>query len=146
MKKVLILCTGNSCRSIMAEAMINQFLGDKWQAYSAGTQPSVVNPHALHVLQELGIDTDSLYSKSVTEFLKIDDLDLVITVCDNAKEACPIFLKPVKQIHIGIEDPAPYTNEPDDIALPIFRQTRTEIMNSIIANLDELVNQDSVIL
>jgi arsenate reductase (thioredoxin) len=135
MKKVLIICTGNSCRSIMAEAMINHFLGDKWIAYSAGTNPSFVNPRAIQVIQELGIDTSDLHSKSVSEFINRDDLDLAITVCDTAKGSCPLFLNPVKQIHIGIEDPAPFTDEPDEIALPVFRKTRDEIQNKVVGYL-----------
>jgi len=92
-KKVLILCTGNSCRSIMAEGLVNHYLGEKWKAFSAGVSPSQVNPIAIKVIQELGIDTSEFRSKSVAEFLSRDDLDLVITVCDNARETCPIFLE-----------------------------------------------------
>ncbi|MFO7659787.1 MAG: arsenate reductase ArsC [Candidatus Cloacimonadaceae bacterium] len=139
MKKVLVLCTGNSCRSILAEAMINHYLKDHWQAFSAGTQPSVVNPKALKVLQELGIDTSGFRSKSVTEFLDRDDLDLVITVCDNARETCPVFLKPVKQVHIGIEDPAPYSDEPEESSLPRFRAARDSIRAKILTYLDRIV-------
>ncbi|MCK9329304.1 MAG: arsenate reductase ArsC [Candidatus Cloacimonetes bacterium] len=127
MKKVLILCTGNSCRSIMAEALINAYLRDNWQAFSAGVSPSKVNPRAITIMQEIGIDINSYRSKSVSEFLQRDDIDLVVTVCDNAKETCPVFLKPVKTIHIGFEDPADYNNEPDEIALPIFRKVRNQI-------------------
>lgn len=127
MKKVLILCTGNSCRSIMAEALINHYLKDNWQAFSAGVSPSKVNPRAITIMQEIGIDINSYRSKSVSEFLQRDDIDLVVTVCDNAKETCPVFLKPVKTIHIGFEDPADYNNEPDEIALPIFRKVRNQI-------------------
>jgi arsenate reductase len=132
MKKVLVLCTGNSCRSIMAEALINHYLKGTWQAYSAGTKPSEVNRRALQILQEMGIETAGLKSKSVIEFLRQEDLDLVITVCDNAKETCPVFLKPVKQVHIGIEDPAPYTDKPDEIALNFFRNTADSILEKII--------------
>ncbi len=132
MKKVLILCTGNSCRSILAEALINHFLMDYWLAYSAGTEPSQVNPRALMVLQELGIDTHGLRSKSVVEFLDMPDLDLVITVCDHAKESCPVFPRRVKRIHIGIDDPAPYSDQPEEIALPYFRKTRDEIREKIV--------------
>jgi len=138
MKKVLVLCTGNSCRSIIAEAMINHFLQDTWQAYSAGTQPSVVNPRALQVLHEQGISTFGLRSKSVTEFLSREDLDLVITVCDNARETCPVFLKQVQQIHIGIEDPAPFSDEPDELALPRFRKTVEQVKSRIFPFLYEL--------
>jgi len=131
MKNVLILCTGNSCRSIIAEAMINHYLADKYTACSAGVNPSTVNPLALQVIGELGIETQGFRSKSVAEFLDRDDLDLVITVCDHAKESCPFFLKPVQQVHLGITDPAPYSADPD--ALIHFRATRQEIMDKVIA-------------
>lgn len=133
MKLILILCTGNSCRSIMAEALINHYLGDSFRAYSAGVSPSVVNPFAIKALSELGIDTSGLRSKSVTEFLDRDDLDLVITVCDHAKETCPVFIRPVKQIHIGIADPAPYANVEN--AMEFFRSCRQEIMDKLIVYL-----------
>lgn len=132
MKKVLVLCTGNSCRSIMAEALINHYLKDQWQAYSAGVSPSKVNPRAIQVMNEIGIDLSQYRSKSVIEFLNRDDLDLVITVCDHAKESCPVFLKPVKSVHIGFEDPADYNDAEDDIALPVFRRVRDEIKTQLI--------------
>ena len=135
MKKVLILCTGNSCRSIMAEAMINHYLGDKWEAFSAGVSPSWVNPRSVQVLQELEISTSDLRSKSVYEFLDRDDLDLVITVCDNARETCPVFFKPVEQVHIGIEDPVSYTYVPDEAALAGFRRCREQIRETILSYL-----------
>lgn len=137
-KKVLILCTGNSCRSIMAEGLVNHYLGDKWKAFSAGVSPSYVNPMAIKVLQELGIDTSEFRSKSVAEFLSRDDLDLVITVCDNAKETCPIFLKPVKQVHIGIEDPVFYTDAEPELALAKFRAVRDSITDRILGYLNKL--------
>lgn len=137
LKKVLVLCTGNSCRSIMAEALINHYLGDRWQAFSAGTDPSAVNPLTRKVLEELGIDTSGLRSKSVAEFLARDDLDLVITVCDHARESCPVFPRPVARIHIGIEDPAPWTREPEDIALPRFRQTLQQVRDLILPLLEQ---------
>ncbi len=132
MRKVLILCTGNSCRSIMAEALINHFLGDDWQAFSAGVEPSRVNPLAERVLREMGIDTSSYRSKSVSEFLARDDLDLVITVCDHARESCPIFLKPIPQVHLGIADPAPYTFADEETTLQHFRQTREEVIQKVL--------------
>jgi arsenate reductase (thioredoxin) len=137
-KKVLILCTGNSCRSIMAEGLVNHYLGEKWKAFSAGVSPSYVNPMAIKVLQELGIDTSEFRSKSVAEFLSRDDLDLVITVCDNAKETCPIFLKPVKQVHIGIEDPVSYTDAEPELALAKFREVRDSITDQILGYLNKL--------
>lgn len=138
MKKVLILCTGNSCRSSMAEALINHYLKDTWQAYSAGTNPSSVNPRAIQALQELDIDTSYLKSKGITEFLYMDDLDLVITVCDHAKQTCPLFPKAVKQIHISVEDPVIYTNAPDEEAKSSFRACRDDIKARIVDQLDNL--------
>ena len=132
MKKVLILCTGNSCRSIIAEALVNEHLADKWQAFSAGVEPSRVNPRAIQVMSETGIDISGYTSKSVSEFIRRDDLDLVITVCDHAKETCPVFINPVEQVHLGFEDPAPFTDEPDDIALPKFREVRDKIKKELL--------------
>lgn len=138
MKKILVLCTGNSCRSIMAEAVINHYLGDRYIAYSAGVEPSVLNPWAVRVLSELGIDTGAYYSKSVTEFLHRDDLDLVITVCDHARESCPVFLKPVPQVHLGIEDPAPYSGLPEEEALPYFRKALEDVIDEVLGYLKTL--------
>ncbi|MDP8208485.1 MAG: arsenate reductase ArsC [Candidatus Electryonea clarkiae] len=136
-KRVLILCTGNSCRSIIAEALINHRLGDKWIACSAGVEPSKVNPRAIEVMSEIGIDISSSRSKSVDEFLIRDDLDLVITVCDHARETCPVFPSKVKQIHLGFEDPAPFTDEIDEIALPKFREVRDDIAERLIRMLKD---------
>ncbi|MCP4580639.1 MAG: arsenate reductase ArsC [candidate division Zixibacteria bacterium] len=134
-RKALILCTGNSCRSIMAEALINHHLSDSWQAFSAGVEPLSVNPRAIQVMAEIGVDISSSRSKSINEFIKRDDLDLVITVCDNARETCPVFSGPVQQIHIGIDDPAPFTAYPDDQALPKFRQARDIIKEKLLGEL-----------
>jgi arsenate reductase (thioredoxin) len=138
MKKILIICTGNSCRSIMAEALINHDLQDSWQAYSAGTKPSFVNRRAIEVMAEIGINISSSRSKSVEEFINRNDLDLVITVCDSAKETCPVFPGAVKRMHVGFEDPAPFTDLPDSIALPKFRQIRDEIRGKLIPILKSL--------
>ena len=131
-RKVLIICTGNSCRSQMAEALINSELGDEWEAYSAGVNPSRVNPRASQVMSELGIDISRQRSKSVNEFLQRDDLDLVITVCDHARGTCPIFPGTVERIHMGFPDPAPYTDESDEVALPEFRRVRDLIGEKLI--------------
>ncbi|MDD3142908.1 MAG: arsenate reductase ArsC [Candidatus Cloacimonetes bacterium] len=136
MTKVLILCTGNSCRSIMAEALINHLRGDRYLAYSAGVSHSTVNPWAIKVLEEMGIPTSDLRSKNVSEFLNRDDLDLVITVCDHAKESCPVFFKPIPQVHLGIADPAPFSGHSD--AMDFFRRTRDEILAKVITYLKEL--------
>ena len=131
-KKVLILCTGNSCRSIMAEALVNHSLNNKWCAYSAGVKPTKVNERARQVMAEIGIDISAAGSKSVEEFLNRDDLDLIITVCDNARETCPVFPRPIKQVHIGFEDPAPYTDLPDSKALPKFREIRDKLKAELL--------------
>lgn len=136
MTKVLILCTGNSCRSIMAETLINHLLGDRYLAYSAGVAHSSVNPWAIRVLEEIGIPTSDLRSKNVSEFLNRDDLDLVITVCDHAKESCPVFFKPIPRVHLGIADPAPFSGRAD--AVDFFRRTRDEILAKVITYLKEL--------
>ena len=131
-KKVLILCTGNSCRSQMAEGLINHFLHDEWIAYSAGVSPTEVNPLAVKVMTEIDIDISNHRSKSVDEFLGRSDLDLVVTVCDNAKESCPIFPANVNNVHIGFEDPADYTDKPEAIALAKFREVRDDIKKRLL--------------
>ena len=104
MKKVLILCTGNSCRSIIAEALINKYL-EGINAKSSGVKASgKVNPNAKRVLQENNCWDDKYHSKTIDKVID-EDFDLVVTVCDNAKETCPVFPKAVKTIHIGFEDP-----------------------------------------
>jgi len=104
MKKVLILCTGNSCRSIIAEALVNAKL-DGIEAKSAGVNPKgEINELAKKVLQENGIWNDKYFSKDINKVIN-EDFDLIVTVCDNAKETCPTFPKPVSKIHIGFKDP-----------------------------------------
>lgn len=107
MKNVLILCTGNSCRSIMGEMLINHYLGNKGiKAYSSGVKPSgKVNPDAIKALNEAGISTDGASSKTL-DTLKDINFDLVVTVCDHANETCPIFSGKTKVIHCGFEDPS----------------------------------------
>jgi len=105
-KQVLILCTGNSCRSIMAEALINTKLGDCIHAQSSGVKASgKVNPHAQALLEKKGYWRDKYHSK-VIETVLDSAFDLVVTVCDNAQETCPMFPKAVKVIHMGFEDPS----------------------------------------
>ncbi|MBS1261953.1 MAG: Arsenate reductase [Calditrichaeota bacterium] len=137
MNNVLILCTGNTARSIIAEALVNHELGDQWRAFSAGVLPSQVNPYARRVLAEIGISTDDARSKSVAEFLARDDLDLVITVCDHARETCPASLNPVEQVHIGIEDPSPLPGEPEPehVTLAKFRAARSRIRDELVGYL-----------
>ncbi len=105
-KQILILCTGNSCRSIMAEALINAQLGDCMQAQSSGVKASgAVNPHAKALLQEKGYWKESYHSKVIETVLNTA-FDLVVTVCDHAKETCPMFPHAVKTLHIAFEDPS----------------------------------------
>lgn len=104
MKKVLILCTGNSCRSIIAEALVNAKL-EGIEAYSAGVKASgKVNAYAKQVLEEEGIWKDEYRSKTLDEVINLD-FDLVVTVCDHANETCPMFPKPIPKIHVGFSDP-----------------------------------------
>jgi len=104
-KKVLILCTGNSCRSIIAEALINAKLDSCVQAYSSGVKASgKVNPYAKELLQEHDMWRDEYHSKTIDKVID-QEFDLVVTVCDHAKETCPLFPKAVKTIHVGFEDP-----------------------------------------
>lgn len=106
MKKVLILCTGNSCRSIIAEALVNKYLlKDGFKAYSAGSNPTEkINPNAKKVLEIDGSWSNRYYSKSIDDVLSYAPFDLVVTVCDNAKESCPVFPN-AKVLHVGFEDP-----------------------------------------
>lgn len=128
-KKTLFLCTGNSCRSHMAEAIINAKLGDQWQAFSAGTQPAgYVHPKAIVVLKEIGID-HSGESKLVDEFRNWN-FGLVVTVCDSAAEECPVWLGPGKTIHHSFPDPAKAQGTEDEI-MAVFRQVRDNIAAQI---------------
>ncbi len=105
-KQVLILCTGNSCRSIMAEALINAKLGDCVEAQSSGVKASgAVNPHAEALLKNKGYWRESYHSKVIESVLDTA-FDLIVTVCDHAKETCPMFPKAVKTIHLGFDDPS----------------------------------------
>ena len=105
-KKVLILCTGNSCRSIMAEALLNAKLGDCLEAYSSGVKASgAVNPNAQALLESKGYWREAYHSK-VIETVLDHAFDLVVTVCDHAKETCPMFPKAVRTIHVGFDDPS----------------------------------------
>lgn len=127
-KRILILCTGNSCRSQVAEGFLKSF-DSKLEVYSAGTNPSKqVHPKAIQVMKEVGIDLSQNYPKMVDKFLN-ESFDFVITVCDNAKETCPVFIGKVgKQLHIGFEDPADATGTEEEI-LNTFRRIRDEIKN-----------------
>ncbi len=130
-KKVLFLCTGNSCRSQMAEAIVNARLGEQWEAVSAGTKPAgYVHPKAIQVLQEIGIDHQGR-SKMADEYRSLP-LDLVVTVCDSAAEECPVWLGPGKRAHLSFEDPAKATGSEEQI-LNAFRTVRDQIAEQIPA-------------
>lgn len=125
-KRILILCTGNSCRSQMAEGFLKSF-DSQLDVYSAGTSPSKrVHPKAIQVMREVGIDLTKNFPKLVDHFLA-ESFDYVITVCDNAKESCQVFIGKVgKQLHIGFEDPAEAIGSEEEV-LSVFRRIRDEI-------------------
>jgi arsenate reductase (thioredoxin) len=130
MKKILVLCTGNSARSQMAEGLLIHITQSKYEVYSAGTKPSIVRPEAIKVLAEIGIDISKNRSKSVDEFANTE-IDYVLTVCDNAKETCPYFPAKTKVIHHSFDDP-PAIGETDEVTtLQIFRRVRDEIKTYI---------------
>jgi arsenate reductase len=126
MKSILILCTGNSCRSQMAEGFLKSF-DSNLEVFSAGTNPSSrVHPKAVRVMKEIGIDISGGYPKDVDQFID-KSFDYVITVCDNAKETCPVFMGEVKEtLHIGFDDPAEAAGTEEEI-LSEFRRIRDEI-------------------
>jgi len=126
MKKILILCTGNSCRSQIAEGFLKSF-DSELEVFSAGTIPAdKVNPNSIIVMDEVGIDISSQYPQDVDEFIE-QPFDYVITVCDNAKEVCPIFTGQVKhQLHIPFDDPADATGTEQEV-LAVYRRVRDEI-------------------
>jgi arsenate reductase len=129
--KILILCTGNSCRSQMAQGFLQSF-DKKLEVHSAGTKPEKqVNPNAVKVMAELGIDISHHIPKNVAMYTG-ESWDYVITVCDNAKESCPIFLGNVKhRLHIGFEDPAAAKGEPEYV-LSVYRRIRDEIKEHFV--------------
>jgi len=124
-KTVLILCTGNSARSQMAEGLLRHDAGDRFEVSSAGTQPSRVRPEAIAAMREVGIDISSQRSKSVDEFAA-HAFDYVLTVCDNAKESCPIYPGHGNRLHHSFEDPAAVHGTGED-KLAAFRRVRDEI-------------------
>jgi arsenate reductase (thioredoxin) len=124
--KILVLCTGNSCRSQMAEGFIRSF-SSEFSVFSAGTHPEKeVNPFAAAVMKEKGIDINSQYPKNVNDFVK-EYFDYVITVCDNAREICPVFTGNVKhRLHVGFEDPA-LAKGNDEEKMAVYREVRDMI-------------------
>ena len=138
-KQVLFLCTGNSCRSQMAEGLVNHYLGDEWKACSAGTDPAgYVHPLAVQAMSDLGIDIALQRSKSIEEFREAD-FDTVVTVCDDAAENCPVWLGKGRKIHLGFEDPARATGSYEE-RLAVFRRIRDEIRQEVFDFLENECN------
>ena len=118
--RVLFVCTGNSARSVMAEALLRQHGGDRFEVYSAGTEPKGINPLTLRVLADAGIDAAWARSKSVTEFAG-QSFDYVVTVCDQARQTCPVFPGVHESLHWGYEDPAEVSGT-EEQRLAVFRR------------------------
>ena len=128
-QRVLILCTGNSARSQMAEGLLRQDAGDFFEVFSAGVKSTFVRPQAIEAMREVGIDISGQHSKSVEEFLD-EEFDYVITVCDNANEQCPVFPGRTKRIHWSFEDPAAASGD-EAAKLTVFRRVRDQIRQQL---------------
>jgi len=124
-KRVLFVCTHNSCRSQMAEGLVNHFLGHRFEAFSAGTEATRVNPLAARVMDELGIDIGHHRSKTLDEFAG-EHFDYVITLCGDAFEKCPLFFGGVQRLHLGFDDPSRLPGSEEQV-LPEYRRVRDEI-------------------
>jgi arsenate reductase len=134
-QRVLFLCTGNSCRSQMAEGLVNHYLGEKWAACSAGTDPAgYVHPLAIQVMLEVGIDISQQRSKPVDEF-QGTAFDLVVTVCGDAVENCPLWLGPGRVVHMGFPDPARFNGSHRQM-LAVFRQVCNDMYEQIVGYLE----------
>lgn len=142
--KILFLCTGNSCRSQMAEGWTRHLKGNVIDVWSAGVEIHGLNPYAVKVMAEAGVDISSHESTNVRDLLDMD-FDVVITVCDHARESCPLFPKPVKKIHKNFDDPpflAKSVNTEEE-KLAIYRQVRDEI-KTFVETLPEGLNEDQM--
>jgi arsenate reductase len=136
-RRVLFLCTGNSARSQMAEGLVNSLLGDRWQAYSAGTQPSgSVHPLAVKALEEWGIDISNQEPKSVQRF-EDDDFDAVITLCDDAARNCPFWVGAGTLAHMAFADPAQAEGDLEN-QLGVFRQARDAMRERVLVHLRQI--------
>ncbi|MBK9319097.1 MAG: arsenate reductase ArsC [Bacteroidetes bacterium] len=127
MKNILVLCTGNSCRSQIAEGYLRHFAGDEANVYSAGIETHGVNPRAIAIMKEDGIDISTHTSNHVDEYMNIE-FDLILTVCDNAKENCPYFPSKAKRFHYNFPDPAKAIGSEEEI-MAEFRKVREMIKN-----------------
>ena len=130
-KRILFLCTHNSCRSQMAEGLVNHFLGDRYEAFSAGTEATRVNPRATQVMAEIGIDISSHRSKTLDEFAE-EPFDQVVTLCGDANEKCPLFIGGTQRLHQGFDDPSRLVGTEEEV-LPEFRRVRDEIKTWVLA-------------
>ncbi len=139
-KKVLILCTGNSARSQMAEGLLKHITQGAYEVFSAGTKPSFVRPEAIKVLAEVGIDISKNRSKSVDEFAD-REIDFVLTVCDNAKEICPYFSAKTKLIHHSFEDPSDIQGD-KEMLIEAFRKTRDQIRKYFEDSFCEIIGKE----
>jgi arsenate reductase len=137
-KKVLFLCTHNSARSQMAEGFLRSLYGDKYEAFSAGTEPSKVNPNTIEVMKEFGIDLSNHYAKNVMNFID-REFDYVVTVCAGAQESCPFFPGGKKQIHKDFGDPSSFSGSPEEVREK-FRETRNQIKEWIIKTFNNDTN------
>ncbi|MBA2495009.1 MAG: arsenate reductase ArsC [Acidobacteria bacterium] len=139
-KKILILCTGNSARSQMAEGLLKHICQNKYEIFSAGTKPSIVRPEAIKVLREIRVDISNNCSKSVDEFVN-KEIDYILTVCDNAKENCPYFPAKTKLIHRSFADPAEVEGN-EETRLAAFRRMRNEIEEYLKNNFVKIINTE----
>lgn len=140
MKKVLVLCTGNSCRSQMAEGYLRYFAGNKAQVYSAGVETHGVNPLAVAVMKEDGVDISTHTSNNINEYRNID-FDYIITVCDNARERCPFFPSNAQKLHHNFPNPAKATGTEEEIK-EAFRSVRDQIKAYSQDFVNEYVNDE----
>lgn len=136
-QKILILCTGNSARSQMAEGLLQHICGDAYVVHSAGTHPSSVRPEAIKALDEIGIDISQNRSKSVDEFAG-QEIDYVLTVCDNAKENCPYFPARTRLVHHAFDDPAVVEGD-EETRLAAFRRVRDEISDYLRSEYSQII-------
>ncbi|MBN9658345.1 MAG: arsenate reductase ArsC [Acidobacteria bacterium] len=136
MKRILVLCTGNSARSQMGEGLFRHEGAGQWQVESAGTKPSLVRPEAIAAMAEIGIDISGHRSKSVNEFVG-QNFDYVVTVCDNARDACPVFPGAVNRLHWSFEDPASVQG-PEAQRIAEFRRIRNQIHERVRTFADAL--------
>lgn len=139
-KNILVLCTGNSARSQMAEGLLKNAVGDRFNVHSAGTHPSIVRPEAIKVLAEIGIDISRNRSKSVNEFAG-KPIEYVLTVCDNARENCPYFPAAISLTHHAFDDPAVVSGD-EETRLAAFRRVRDEIRNYVENDFASILKSD----